>query len=70
MAFAAGAAVTASALSEQVAVSGSVLWTVSAAAAVLAVTCFVAHWDVNRGRRVRQWEIEEEGEDLLYGTEV
>lgn len=35
------------------------LWILTAALVALAATCFLAHWDVNRGRRVREYEIED-----------
>lgn len=35
------------------------LWIVTGTFAALAVTCFLAHWDVNRGRRTRRYELEE-----------
>jgi hypothetical protein len=35
------------------------LWLGAAAFAALAIACFLAHWDVNRGRKSRRYEIEE-----------
>jgi membrane protein implicated in regulation of membrane protease activity len=37
----------------------SELWIGAVAFALLAIACFVAHWDVNRGRKSRDVEIEE-----------
>ena len=63
----AGAGVAALTIGAGVAVSAAlareteaVLWTIAIAFTVLAATCFLAHWDVNRGRRIRHAEIEEE----------
>jgi hypothetical protein len=46
-------------LPSDAAVGPAELWILTGASAALAVTCFLAHWDVNRGRRARQYEIEE-----------
>jgi formate-dependent nitrite reductase membrane component NrfD len=35
------------------------LWVGAAVLGVFAATCLLAHWDVNRGRRSRQYETEE-----------
>lgn len=40
------------------AVRVSELWISAAAFATLALACFLAHWDVNRGRRHREYETE------------
>ncbi len=58
--FAAGVVITASTIPKAVAIGTSVLWTIAASFSVIAVICFIAHWDVNRGRKVRHSEIEEE----------
>lgn len=55
-----GVIVSSIALSGDGKANAGILWTIAAASTVLALTCFLAHWDVNRGRRVRQAEIEEE----------
>jgi hypothetical protein len=60
VALAASVALAAGTVPKSVAVNSAVLWTAAAALAVLAATCFLAHWDVNRGRKVRHSEIEEE----------
>jgi len=60
IALAASVALAASTVPESVAISAAVLWTAATALAVLAGACFLAHWDVNRGRKVRHSEIEEE----------
>lgn len=61
----AGAALVALTLSEGVQISAVVLWTITAACVAQAVTCFVAHWSTNRGRKERRSEvIEEKWEDL------
>jgi transposase InsO family protein len=41
------------------AIAPSELWIMTGALAVLAVTCFIAHWDVNRGRRAKEYETED-----------
>ena len=64
MTIAAGAAIAAVGLVDHLRISEAVLWTVSAAAMVQAATCFVAHWDANRGRRVKRSVVEEEAEDF------
>lgn len=35
------------------------LWILAGSFLALALTCLVAHWDVNRGRKCRQYESEE-----------
>ena len=62
--FAASVVLTASTVSRSVGVGKPVLWTTAIASLIVATICFVAHWDVNRGRKVRHSEIEEEKEDL------
>lgn len=62
---AAGTALAAATLADDVEVSAWVLWVTTFFLAVLALVCFLAHWDVNRGRRVRYSEIEEEHDDLV-----
>lgn len=64
MSIAAGAAIAAIGLVNHLRISEAVLWTIAAAAMVQAATCFVAHWDANRGRRVKRSVVEEEAEDL------
>lgn len=64
LAFAASVVLAAMTLSGNVGVSAPVLWTIAICSLVLATACFLAHWDVNRGRKVRHSEIEEEKEDL------
>lgn len=66
--FAASVVLTTITLSGDVGVGTPVLWTIAIASLLLATTCFLAHWDVNRGRKVRHSEIEEEKEDLSLKT--
>jgi hypothetical protein len=56
---AAGTIVAALTVSEHAAIRASGLWIVTAGLLLAALLCFAAHWDVNRGRRTRQREIEE-----------
>jgi membrane protein implicated in regulation of membrane protease activity len=46
-------------VSGDAAIKPAVLWVLTSAFVALAATCFLAHWDVNRGRRTRQYETEE-----------
>lgn len=46
-------------LPDQSEVLSLALWLLSVACAAQAITCFCAHWDVNRGRRSREFETEE-----------
>ena len=41
------------------AVTGRELWLGAGLLFLWGVTCLLAHWDVNRGRRTREWEIED-----------
>jgi hypothetical protein len=61
---AAAAALTAVGLTNSWRISEAVLWTVSGASLVLAAVCFIAHWDVNRGRKIKRSIVEEEPEYL------
>jgi membrane protein implicated in regulation of membrane protease activity len=40
-------------------ITGKELWFLSGAFIVWAATCFLAHWDVNRGRKIKTRQIEE-----------
>jgi hypothetical protein len=52
-------------LSEGSAVSPSTFRIVAATMFFSAALCFLAHWDVNRGRRIRVYDVEEDdGADL------
>ena len=53
------AATCALALSEDAAIAPRELWILTGAFAALAATCLLAHWDVNRGRRVKEYETED-----------
>jgi hypothetical protein len=57
--FAFAAALAALTIAESVRVTAAELWIATAGFAILAATCFLAHWDVNRGRRSRDIEVEE-----------
>lgn len=46
-------------LSDDAAIAPSELWILTGALSALAVTCLLAHWDVNRGRRVKEYETED-----------
>lgn len=59
------AAFVALALSDDVKVRALELWIVAVAALLNAATCFVAHWDVNRGRKAKRSEVIEERRDHL-----
>jgi hypothetical protein len=50
-------------LSAEVAVSTRDLLIVTASLLVASVLCFLAHWDVNRGRRIKSFEVEESREE-------
>jgi hypothetical protein len=54
-----GTAVAALTVSTGAPVTSSELWGLTAFLVVLAGTMFLAHWDVNRGRRSRQYEQED-----------
>lgn len=54
-----GALFTSATLSAEVAVSPLVFWVTAFWIFLVAALCFLAHWDVNRGRRAKEWEIEE-----------
>jgi len=58
MAFAIGTGVAALTLADDVAIRPAELWIATGGLFALAVTCFVAHLDVNRGRRSREYVIE------------
>lgn len=58
--FGAGSAFAAVTISKEAPVTGPELWIVTAGFAALSVTCIVANWDVNRGRRVVEIHVEEE----------
>lgn len=57
--FAFAATLAALTLTGSMHVRASELWISAVGFAFLAVACFLAHWDVNRGRRSRDVEIEE-----------
>ncbi len=57
--FACAAGFGALTVSGDAAVKPAVLWVLTGAFVALAATCFLAHWDVNRGRRTKQYETEE-----------
>lgn len=46
-------------VSKDAAIKPVELWILTGAFFALAITCFLAHWDVNRGRRSKQYETEE-----------
>lgn len=58
-----GVATTAATASERVIVLPQTVWVIVAALLALAVVCFLAHWDSNRGRRFRHYEVVLEKED-------
>lgn len=61
----AAVALVALTLAEDVKVHASELWTISVGCVALAVTCLLAHWDANRGRKEKRSELtEEKFEDL------
>lgn len=58
---AAGVAVFAATLSEDAPISKSALaWIAAALCLLLAVICFLSHWDTNRGRKHKMVEIVDE----------
>jgi protein-S-isoprenylcysteine O-methyltransferase Ste14 len=57
--FAFAGALAALTLADNMQIRASELWIGAVAFALLSITCFLAHWDVNRGRRSRDVEIEE-----------
>jgi hypothetical protein len=56
---AAGTATGSLTLSSGAAVRPLDLWIATAGLLVTAALCFLAHWDVNRGRKAKRYEIEE-----------
>lgn len=46
-------------ISDEAVIRRSELWILTGSFASMALICFLAHWDVNRGRKTREWEIEE-----------
>jgi hypothetical protein len=50
-------------LSEGATVTRGELWVASGTFLAWAATCFLAHWDVNRGRKIKRREVEEEPAD-------
>jgi hypothetical protein len=54
-----GAAIAALTASESVAVRSAELWIITCGLTLASALCFLAHWDVNRGRRVKEYETEE-----------
>lgn len=66
----AAAAFVALALSEDVAIRAPELWTITGCALILAVGCFLANHDVNRGRIPKRYiRFEEAGEDFADGDQ-
>jgi hypothetical protein len=65
--FAVGAVTAALTLSADAAIQPSELWVASGAFVFAAALCLVAHWDVNRGRKTKQREIEEVSEGRPEG---
>jgi uncharacterized membrane protein len=58
---AAGLAIFAATLSEEVPISKSTLaWVTAGLCLAMAILCFLAHWDSNRGRRGKTVEIVDE----------
>jgi len=57
--FAFALALAALTLADSMDVRASNLWIGAVGFALLAITCLLAHWDVNRGRKTRYVEIEE-----------
>jgi hypothetical protein len=57
--FAFAAAIGALTVPDEIAVRPSELSISAVAFAALATVCFLAHWDVNRGRRSKWYETEE-----------
>jgi hypothetical protein len=54
-----GAGVAALTVASDAGIGPAELWIFTGAFLALALTCFLAHWDVNRGRRVKEYETEE-----------
>src|SRR6476646_4023625 len=54
-----GTCISALTLSQEVEMRPSELWIVTGGLLLAATLCFLAHWDVNRGRRVKEREIKE-----------
>jgi hypothetical protein len=46
-------------LSEGAMITRGQLWLLTGAFVTWAATCFLAHWDVNRGRKIKRREVEE-----------
>lgn len=59
LSFAFAAAIGALTVSKDAVIKPVELWVLTGAFLALAVTCFLAHWDANRGRRSKQYETEE-----------
>jgi hypothetical protein len=57
--FAFATALAALSLADSMHTRASELWIGAVAFTLLAIACFVAHWDVNRGRKSRDVVIEE-----------
>ena len=56
---AAASGVGALTLSDNAAISPGELWILTGTWTALAITCLLAHWDVNRGRRAKEYETED-----------
>ncbi len=54
-----GAIMAALTVSDDAVVRPSELWIATGGLVLAAALCFTAHWDANRGRRSREYEIEE-----------
>jgi heme/copper-type cytochrome/quinol oxidase subunit 3 len=59
LACAAGTLTAALTLSPESGVHPSQLWIATVALIVISVVCFLAHWDVNRGRKPKRYEVKE-----------
>lgn len=62
--FAFATGVSALTVADDVGVSVSELWVSTVALTFLGSICLFSHWDSNRGRRVREYEVEEEVDDI------
>ncbi|HET7506740.1 MAG TPA: hypothetical protein VFJ53_00125 [Solirubrobacterales bacterium] len=62
-----GASLSAATLSREVAMRPSELWITTGGLALAAALCFLAHWDVNRGRKVKKREVKEKKERNASG---
>ena len=55
---------------DRVSISVGELWIICSSLTVIGLVCLIAHWDSNRGRKVKQADVVEEWEEPPYGSGV